>query len=61
RGGPAVPGARSAARRTEDEQETWEYGEGDDELWTTESVAVGNIEAPAEHRPQQQGKALGQG
>ncbi|SCL56791.1 hypothetical protein GA0070606_2663 [Micromonospora citrea] len=61
RGGPAVPGSRSAARPAEDEPETWEYGEGDDELWTTEPVAVGNIEAPAEHRPQQQGKALGQG
>ncbi|MER7471756.1 hypothetical protein ABT351_13725, partial [Micromonospora sp. NPDC000018] len=61
RGGPAVPGARSAAHRAEDELETWEYGEGDDELWTTEPAAAGSIEAPAEHRPQQQGKALGQG
>lgn len=61
RGGPAVPGPRGAARRAEDEQETWEYGEGDDELWATDSAAVGTIEAPTEHRPQQQGKALGQG
>ncbi|MEU4680163.1 hypothetical protein [Micromonospora sp. NPDC023737] len=61
RGGPAAPGARSGARRAEDEQETWEYGEGDDELWATDSAAVGTIEAPTEHRPQQQGRALGQG
>ncbi|MFF0150123.1 hypothetical protein [Micromonospora sp. NPDC005203] len=61
RGGPAVPGPRAGARRAEDEQETWEYGEGDDELWTTDPAAVGTIEAPTEHRPQQQGKALGQG
>ncbi|MFG3419859.1 hypothetical protein ACIBTZ_23215 [Micromonospora sp. NPDC049460] len=61
RGGPAVPGSRSAAHRAEDESETWEYGEGDDELWATESASAGTIEAPVEHRPRQQGKALGQG
>jgi hypothetical protein len=36
------------------------YVEGDG-LWATESEAVAAVEAPAEHQPQQQGKALGQG
>ncbi|GAB2931713.1 hypothetical protein GCM10027280_19270 [Micromonospora polyrhachis] len=60
RRGPAVPPQRTAGRKPEDATEDWEYGDGDDELWVTESTAVGNIEAPTEHRPQQQGKALGQ-
>ncbi|WP_433530408.1 hypothetical protein ACQPYA_30350 [Micromonospora sp. CA-263727] len=60
RGGPATPVPRQAARR-DDEPETWEYGDGDDELWATESSAVGVVEAPAEHRPREQGRALGQG
>ncbi|SCL21578.1 PPE family [Micromonospora nigra] len=59
RGGPTVP-ARASTRPADDEQETWQYGDGDDELWVTESTAVGAIEAPAEHRPREQGKALGQ-
>ncbi len=60
RGGPAAPGQRNAGQR-DVEQETWEYGDGDDELWATESSAVGVVEAPTEHRPREQGRALGQG
>ena len=42
--------------------ESWEYGEGDDELWATETETVTPVvEAPTEHRPQQQGRTLGQG
>ncbi|MET0495084.1 MAG: hypothetical protein ABW000_18335 [Actinoplanes sp.] len=52
------PAQRARGRAVDDE--TWEYADGDDELWVTESDAVGTIDAPAEHRPQQQGKALGQ-
>ncbi|MGC5054866.1 hypothetical protein ACLQ2S_25850 [Micromonospora sp. DT48] len=59
RGGPTAPPPRKAAPR-DDAEETWEYGDGDDELWVTESSAVGVVEAPAEHRPREQGKALGQ-
>ncbi|MEV6695179.1 hypothetical protein AB0M35_27275 [Micromonospora sp. NPDC051196] len=59
RGGPAVPGPRKGTQPGL-EQETWEYGDGDDELWVTESSAVGAVEAPVEHRPREQGKALGQ-
>ncbi|WP_341718054.1 hypothetical protein QQG74_30440 [Micromonospora sp. FIMYZ51] len=40
-------------------QETWEYGDGDDELWVTESPGAGVIEAPVERRPREQGRALG--
>ncbi len=61
RGGPAGPAPRKGAARSDAEQETWEYGDGDDELWVTESSAVGVVEAPVEHRPREQGKALGQG
>ena len=57
--GAGVPGQRS--RRSNQEPEDWEYGDGDEELWLTESTAVGEIETPTEHRPQQQGRALGQG
>lgn len=58
--GPAgMPPHGAARRKDEDDQENWAYGEGDD-LWATESQAVGPIEAPDEHRPQQQGRALGQ-
>ncbi|RIV34348.1 WXG100-like domain-containing protein [Micromonospora radicis] len=57
RGGP---GPRTGAQR-DPEQETWEYGDGDDELWATESSGTGAVEAPAEHRPREQGRALGQG
>ncbi|WP_236145922.1 hypothetical protein, partial [Verrucosispora sp. SN26_14.1] len=58
--GGSVPKPRTGQAR-DGEQETWEYGEGDDELWVTESSAVGVVEAPAEQRPREQGKALGQG
>ncbi|MEU6024912.1 hypothetical protein [Micromonospora sp. NPDC047134] len=59
RGGPVLPGPRKDAQRDQD-QDTWEYGDGDDELWATEASAVGVVEAPAEHRPREQGRALGQ-
>ncbi|NGM15744.1 hypothetical protein ENC19_25505 [Verrucosispora sp. CWR15] len=59
RGGPTTPSPRKAAPR-DAEQETWEYGDGDDELWVTESSAAGVVEAPAEHRPREQGRTLGQ-
>ncbi|MGW0505204.1 hypothetical protein [Micromonospora sp. NPDC003241] len=59
RGGGSVPKPRTGQAR-DGEQETWEYGEGDDELWVTESSAVGVVEAPAEQRPREQGRALGQ-
>ncbi|MEW2477593.1 MULTISPECIES: hypothetical protein [Micromonospora] len=59
RGAPAAPGARKGTQH-DLEQETWEYGDGDDELWVTESSAVGVVEAPAEHRPREQGRTLGQ-
>ncbi|MFB9239358.1 hypothetical protein ACFFWC_28125 [Plantactinospora siamensis] len=58
-GGTGLPGPRRD-KRSEEKPETWEYGDGDDELWRTESTAVGDLDAPAEHRPQEQGKALGQ-
>jgi hypothetical protein len=57
-----APGESAADRRAsggasvDHELEAWES----DELWVPESEAVGTIEAPTEHRPQQQGKALGQ-
>ncbi|ASW57122.1 hypothetical protein [Plantactinospora sp. KBS50] len=59
-GGTAVPPARSG-RRAKEQPESWEYGDGDEELWLTESTAVGELEAPVEHRPRQQGRSLGQG
>ena len=59
-GGGGIPTPRSGRRKDEENAESWEYGE-DDELWLTDSDAVGTVDAPAEHRPQQQGKALGEG
>ncbi|MFI7552608.1 hypothetical protein ACIBQ2_22995 [Micromonospora sediminimaris] len=59
RGGPTTPSPRKGAPR-DAEQETWEYGDGDDELWVTESSAAGVVEAPVEHRPREQGRTLGQ-
>ncbi|MFV2103761.1 hypothetical protein [Micromonospora sp. LOL_024] len=61
RAGSAGPGPRRGTERPDADQETWEYGEGDDELWVTGSSAVGVVGAPAEHRPREQGRALGQG
>ncbi|GIJ24736.1 hypothetical protein [Micromonospora lutea] len=61
RGGPTAPAAARKGASRDADQETWEYGDGDDELWATESSAVGVVEAPTEHRPREQGKALGQG
>ncbi|QOC95406.1 hypothetical protein [Micromonospora craniellae] len=59
RAGSSVPRPRTGQGR-DGEQETWEYGDGDDELWVTESSAVGVVEAPTEQRPREQGRALGQ-
>ncbi|GIJ29636.1 hypothetical protein Vqi01_47980 [Micromonospora qiuiae] len=58
RGGPVTPGPHKAVPHA-GQQETWEYGDGD-ELWDTESSAVGVVEAPTEQRPREQGRALGQ-
>jgi len=58
--GPTPAEHRGEARPAVDEtQEAWVYTEGN-ELWTIESEAVVSVEAPAEHRSQQQGKVLGQ-
>lgn len=60
RGEPARAERDTERRPAEQERDTWVYVEGDG-LWATESEAVAAVEAPAEHQPQQQGKALGQG
>ncbi|BCJ59699.1 WXG100 family type VII secretion target [Micromonospora endophytica] len=56
---PTTPTPNRAGAR-KGKPETWEYGDGDDELWHTEASAVGVVEAPAEHRPREQGRSLGQ-
>ncbi|WP_305789932.1 hypothetical protein [Symbioplanes lichenis] len=55
---PSVPGPRDRCREESEETGEWMY-DGDDELFVTES-GVGNVETPADHRPQEQGRALGQ-
>ncbi len=57
---PGIPTPRSNGRKNENEVAEWTY-DGDDELWATDSEAVSSIETPAEHRPQSQGRSLGQG
>lgn len=58
--GPAPLGGGSRTRQATDTAESWEYGDGDDELWTTTPPPTGTITTPAEQRPRQHGKALGQ-
>ncbi|WP_306205995.1 WXG100-like domain-containing protein [Actinoplanes sp. RD1] len=57
-GQAAVPGPRDKRREESAETGEWAY-DGDDELFVTES-GVGNVETPADHRPQEQGRSLGQ-
>ncbi|WP_033775298.1 hypothetical protein, partial [Salinispora vitiensis] len=58
--GPAPLGGHARTRHTTDKAETWEYGDGDDELWTTTPPPTGTITTPTEQRPRHHGKALGQ-
>ncbi|WP_326550392.1 WXG100 family type VII secretion target [Micromonospora sp. NBC_01813] len=56
---PTGSGARQH-RKSDDQQQSWAYGDGDDELWETESTATGTIDTPVEKRPTEQGRSLGQ-
>ncbi|WFE22514.1 hypothetical protein O7621_03970 [Solwaraspora sp. WMMD937] len=60
RGAGPAGGTGRTSRRTDDRQQTWEYGDGDDELWQTDPAAPGTIDTPDEKPPQQQGRSLGQ-
>lgn len=58
-GESATPVERDVDYRPVD-PESWEYDDGDG-LWATDINSGGAVEAPAEHRPKQQGRVLGQG
>lgn len=58
--GPAPLGGHARTRHATDQAESWEYGEGDDELWTTTPPPTGTITTPTEQRPRHHGKAIGQ-
>jgi hypothetical protein len=61
RGGTAGQGQPAVGHRAPGDEHEAGAWESDELWWVDESDAVGTIEAPAEHRPQEQGKALGQG
>lgn len=55
-----APTRRTGARQAGDETQNWRYGEGDNELWTTDPHPAGTIATPTEQRPRHHGRTLGQ-
>lgn len=56
----STPTRRTGARQAGEETQNWRYGEGDNELWTTDPPPAGTIDTPTEQRPRHHGRTLGQ-